>query len=201
MAARIRRPCPYSELLRQWEPCKIHARKRHQCTVPLRFREAHGIEGATAFCVRGATAPPGRGAFTPTFAEPYGHANDAGREMRRCWWQGVTFQLPATAAGEPHRAGVVIGRCVLAAVIDCTPSVVAGSAPTEGVDPAGEIAGGGKTAGGGRGGGVFVLLLGVAFAGGCSIIPPPRGFIGAVTSGLSSFLSSRRFCKFASCVP
>jgi hypothetical protein len=92
----------------------------------------------------------------------------------------------------PHRAGVVTGGCVLAAVFGCTPSVVAGSAPTVDVDPGGEMASGG------RGGG---MLLCVAFAGGCSIIPPPRGFIGAVTSGLSSFLSSSRFCKFASCVP
>jgi len=61
-----------------------------------------------------------------------------------------------------------------------------------------EVDAGGEMAGGGRGGG---MLLCVAFAGGCSIIPPPRGLIGAVTSGLSSFLSSSRFCKFASFVP
>ena len=138
----------------------------------------------------------------PHFCRTVCACHDAGREMYDdAGGKALGFSSLPPAAGEPHRAGVVTGRCVLAAVLGCTPSVVAGSAPTEGVGPKGEIAGGGKTAGGGRGGGVFVLLLGVAFAGGCSTLPPPRGFIGAVTSGLSSFLSSSRLCKFASCVP
>ena len=49
--------------------------------MALRLREAHGTEGATAFCDRGGTAPPARGAFTPTLTEPCAHANDVGCEM------------------------------------------------------------------------------------------------------------------------
>ena len=55
--------------------------------------------------------------------------------------------------------------------------------------------------GGGLAGGVATLLGVVVLFGSSSIIPPPRGLVGAVTSGFNSFLGSRRFCQLASWAP